>query len=94
VNTLSHTPIGLDFLAHGNQAIDVNHASERRQAEADSRRIIASIRDAQPSTGPRHALGTLIISLGAFIAGTTANIQDRQATMPAPTPKSGYVPTR
>lgn len=94
MNTFSHSPVGLDFLAHGTQAIDTTFAVERRRAEADARRIIANARGTHPATGLRHALGTVIISLGAIIAGTTTTIQDRQATMPAPAPKSGYVPTR
>lgn len=94
MNTLQHSPIGLDFLAHGTQAVGPTFTMERRLAEANARRIIANIRGTEPATGLRHAIGGLIISLGAFIAGTTANIQDRQATMPAPAPKSGYVPTR
>lgn len=92
--TTSSSFISHNFFANGTPAIDATHMMERRLAEAESRRLIASARRNASGTGLRHMVGTMIISVGAVIAGTTTNIQDRQATMPDPTPKSGFVPTR
>jgi hypothetical protein len=89
-----HSTIGHSFLASGTPAIDTAYAMDRRLAEAESRRLVANARNAESPTGLRHAIGSLLISFGAFIAGTTTHIQDRQATMPAPAPKPGFVPTR
>jgi hypothetical protein len=91
--TAPHSSIGQSFLNNGTSAIDATHAMERRFEEAEARRILSIARHHDSGTGLRHTLGAMIISLGTVIAGTTATIQDRQATMPDPSPKPGFVPT-
>lgn len=82
-----HSTISQSFMSHGTQGIDATYKTERLIQAAEARRNAAT-------TGLRHSLGNMIISLGALIAGTTTTIQDRHATMPTPDPKPGFVPTR
>lgn len=91
--TTRHSSISQSFLVNGTPAIDTTHTMERRLAEADTRRTLNLARNTAAGTGIRHAIGSTIISVGTRIAGTTATIQDRQATMPDPSPTAGFVPT-
>ena len=85
--TTPHPTIGNSFRTQGRGGMEATYKRERWMAAAKSRRNATG-------NGLRHSIGSLVISLGAFIAGTTTHIQDRQATMPVPTPKTGFVPTR
>ncbi len=91
---MHHTSVGQDFMTFGNEAIGVHHAIQRRLVDAERHVIITNIRNRTQPTGIRNRLGGMMIALGTHLAGKTIDLQERQATMPAPEPKSGFVPTR
>jgi hypothetical protein len=86
--------IGHNFITFGNEGVGVHHTVERRMSEVKKHQIVANLRNEYQPSWLRRSLGSLLITTGALIAGKSAHIQDRQATMPAPAPKSGMLPTR
>jgi hypothetical protein len=89
-----HASIGHNFITFGNEGVGVHHTVERRMSEIEKHQIMSTLRNGHQPSWLRHTLGSLLITTGALIAGSSAHIQDRQATMPAPAPKSGLLPTR
>lgn len=86
--------IGTSLTTHGIQGVGTHHKVHQLMADAEKQRLISDLHGAGTRSGLRHRLGGMMISLGAVIAGKTHDIQERQATMPSPTAKSGFVPTR
>lgn len=86
-----HATMGHDFMTFGTEGIGVHHATQQRLAHAEKHEIVGNARG---KGSLRHQLGGMMITLGTLIAGTSAHIQDRQATRPAPAPKPGLIPTR
>lgn len=91
---MHHSSIGQDFMTFGNESVGVHHAIQNRLAQAERHQIITNLRDEDQPSGIRNRLGIMMISLGTLIAGKTAHMQERQATRPSSSPKSGFVPTR
>ena len=89
---MNHThSIGTSFMTHGIEGIGAHHKTHQLMAAANARRLD----DVNGSTSLRHHLGSLMISIGAAVAGKTHDIQERQATRPSHTSaKPGAVPTR
>lgn len=88
----THSSIGTSLMTHGIQGIDTHYKTGQLMADANTQRLINNVR-AGGTTGLRHRIGGMMIALGAAIAGKTHDLQERQATMPSPTAKSGFVPT-
>lgn len=88
-----HSSISSDFMTFGNEGIGVGHAIQTRLSRAEQASIMSNLRDVERATGLRNWLGSTMISLGTLIAGKTAHMQERQATRPSSSPKSGFVPT-
>ncbi len=90
----TNQPMSTSLFAHGIQGIDTHYTTERLLIDAETRRTLDTLRASGTAIGVRHALGGMMIALGAAIAGKTHDLQERQATMPSPSAKSGFVPTR
>lgn len=87
----THHSIGTSLHTHGVQGVETYHKANRFMEDVNVQRLIDA--EGAPS-GLRHRIGGLMITLGATVAGRTHDIQGRQATMPSPAAKSGFVPTR
>lgn len=85
--------IGTSLIIHGIQGIDTHHRTERLMADVNTHWITSGLKGDNASSSLRHRIGGMMIALGAAIAGTTHDLQERQATMPSPSAKSGFVPT-
>ena len=89
-----HSKIGTTLLDHGNTGINVQYRTSQLLADAHTHRLISQL----PHTGRPNRLrvhiGGMMIALGAAIAGTKHDLQERQSTMPPPFRKPGFVPTR
>jgi len=75
---MRNTSIGHQLTIFGIEGIAVHHVSRQRREEAEAYAIVADIR--HPGA-VRHRIGSMVIALGARIAGNT---DDWQAPMPAP----------
>lgn len=89
----THQSIGSSLFAHGIQGIDTHYKTEQLMHDVNTRQMIIDLRDAGTTTSLRNRIGGMMIALGAAIAGKTHDLQERQATTPSPSAKSGFVPT-
>lgn len=84
-----YSPIGNRFLDYSNVGIHTHYRIALLLADAESRQSLAGYRSTL-----RGRIGEMMITLGVAIAGTTHDLQERRASMPTPSRKPGFSPTR
>lgn len=92
-NSAQHLSIGHDLMTFGNEGIATHRAAERRTTEIERDHLNLALHASRPTPRTRRWLGTMMIALGTGISGKAAQIQEREATIPAPLPEVELAPS-